>query len=164
MMKISPVIRTLEILAKICIHPWPHPLLPVLNTQRAARLLPLESPARRCSGSKFSARRGVPSKGEVRAIHHQPCPSLHPSPLRQPLTGSRPSTRWCQASALCEQPPPARAIHEVHLWLLTVAVTALDSTATPAQPPLAQHSSPGIGLKASKMCDQDQGRSRHQAT
>jgi hypothetical protein len=31
----------------------------VLNkhTQRAARLLPLESPARKCSGSKFSARR-----------------------------------------------------------------------------------------------------------
>ena len=39
-----------------------------LVPQRAARLLPLESPARRCSGSKFSARRGLPSKGEARAL------------------------------------------------------------------------------------------------
>jgi hypothetical protein len=47
------------------------------NTKKgAARLLPLESSARRCSGSKFSARRGLPSKGEARALHHRPCPSI----------------------------------------------------------------------------------------
>ena len=64
-----------------------------LVPQRAARLLPLESPARRCSGSKFSARRGLPSKGEARAPHHRPSPSLD---LDHALPGTRCSTE-CSA-------------------------------------------------------------------
>jgi hypothetical protein len=42
-------------------------------------------------GSKFSARRGLPSKGEERAPHHRPCPSID---LDHALPGARCSTQF----------------------------------------------------------------------
>jgi hypothetical protein len=49
-----------------------------------ARLLPLESSARGCSGSKCFCAPGLPSKGGARALHHQPRLSIdldHALPL-----------------------------------------------------------------------------------
>ena len=88
----------------------------VLNTdiKRAARSLPLESSARRCSGSKFSARRGLPSKSEARAPHHQPCPS---SDLDHALPDAL-STGIALSKAMLEK-PPHKPLHELRLLLHT---------------------------------------------
>ena len=57
-----------------------HTTKTVLNEKyrKSARLLPLESPhlAEGARDQSSSARRGLPSKGEPRALHHQPRPSI----------------------------------------------------------------------------------------
>ena len=45
-----------------------------INERKAKQ--PLESLARGCSGSRFFCVPGTPSRGEARALHHQPVPAM----------------------------------------------------------------------------------------
>ena len=48
----------------------------VLNIKRAQGSCPWRPPQEGARGQSSSARRGLPSKGEARALHHQPAPAL----------------------------------------------------------------------------------------
>ena len=47
----------------------------VLNIERAQGCCPWSPPQEGARGQSSSARRGLPSKGEARALHHQPAPA-----------------------------------------------------------------------------------------
>jgi hypothetical protein len=48
----------------------------VLNIERAQGFCPWSPPQEGARDQSSSARRGLPSKGEARALHHQPAPAL----------------------------------------------------------------------------------------
>jgi hypothetical protein len=67
----------------------------VLNIKRAQGSCPWRPPQEGARDQSSSARRGLPSKGEARALHHQPAPALTLT-IALLFARSRPS-RWRNA-------------------------------------------------------------------